>query len=328
MGLKLANNAVSRLSASVSNSDISFALSPGSGVIFPELAEGDWFPITLTDSLGNIEIVRATARDTDILTVLRGQEGTIARAFNAGDRVELRLTNGAIEEIQAAIDGKLSAAGGTVGGDITLSRPATPTTGALFFGNTGLRYLYYDGTTYSFAGAQLTINGGTAWHSGNLNPSAYLPLTGGTMTGNYTIANTSPTITFQDTDWGPRSIHCNSGLIGFLTSGGGWGCYSQNDGTFIASGNIGAYSDRKFKKKITTIKGGLELVERMRGVRYTDRRTKQARIGVIAQEVREVFPEVVGQGVDGLHVDYGNLVGPLIEAVKELGRRVRELEGK
>jgi len=329
MGLKLANNAVSRLAASVSNSDITFALSPGSGALFPSLSAGDWFPLTLTDAAGNQEITKVTARSSDTLTVERAQEGTAARAFGANTRVEFRMTKAAYEEFQTAIANRLPLSGGQINGDLILSRPATPATGALWFGpTTNSRFLFYDGTNYVFNGAQLAINGSTAWHAGNFNPAAYMPLSGGTFSGNYTISNTSPTITLADTDWGTRSLHCNGGLVGFLTSGGGWGCYSQNDGTFIASGNIGAYSDRKFKKKITTIKGGLELVERMRGVRYIDKRTKQARVGVIAQEVQEVFPEVVGEGPDGLHVDYGNLVGPLIEAVKELAQRVRELEAR
>ncbi|MND20852.1 hypothetical protein D3C76_48100 [compost metagenome] len=153
-----------------------------------------------------------------------------------------------------------------------------------------------------------------------------MPLAGGNFTGNFGIYNTSPTVMFYDTDWGPRQLHCNGGLIGFLTSGGGWGCYSQNDGTFIASGNIGAYSDEKHKAGIHKIEEALDLVERLRGVRYIDRRTGAHRVGVVAQEVREHLPEVVGEGPDGLHVDYGNIVGVLIEGMKELSARVRALE--
>ena len=53
----------------------------------------------------------------------------------------------------------------------------------------------------------------------------------------------------------------------------------------------------------------------------------QPGIGVIAQEVEAVFPELVTTGADGIkRVDYAGLVGPLIEAVKELDARVRALE--
>ena len=65
----------------------------------------------------------------------------------------------------------------------------------------------------------------------------------------------------------------------------------------------------------------------MRGVRYQRLDTGAAGIGVIAQELREVAPELVAENDDGLlSVAYGNLVGVLIEAVKELAARVETLE--
>lgn len=78
----------------------------------------------------------------------------------------------------------------------------------------------------------------------------------------------------------------------------------------------------------------LDRVRRLRGVtwewsdprrRRRDRRPRA--IGVIAQEVREVFPEAVITGRDGtLSVDYAGLTAPLIEACKELADRVERLE--
>jgi hypothetical protein len=315
----LKNNAVSRLAVSVSAADLQLSVSAGDGAKFPALSAGQWFPITLIRADGVLEIIRVTGRNGDLLTIVRGQEGTAPLAFSAGDRVELRAT-------AELMNGKMDKEGGVMTGPVTLTadlttyRPAAPTTGAVFLGNSGSGYLFFDGANYSLGGA------GTIWSTSNFNPASYMPLTGANFTGNFGVYNTSPTIMLYDTDWGPRQIHCNGGLIGFLTSGGGWGCYSDNAGTFIASGNIGAYSDRKHKKKISTIKGALELVEGMRGVRYIDRRTGEDRVGVIAQEVRQLLPEVVGEGVDGLHVDYGNIVGPLIEAIKELSARLNRLE--
>ena len=67
---------------------------------------------------------------------------------------------------------------------------------------------------------------------------------------------------------------------------------------------------------------------RMRGVRYNRKDTRLAGIGVIAQELQRLVPEVVFENDDGLaSVAYGNLVGVLIEAVKELAGRVEHLEG-
>ncbi|MFO1151005.1 MAG: tail fiber domain-containing protein [Alsobacter sp.] len=103
--------------------------------------------------------------------------------------------------------------------------------------------------------------------------------------------------------------------------------YLSGSGDLTAVGNVGAYSDRRLKDNIRTIDGALALVERMRGVRYTRIDTDAPRVGVIAQEMREVVPEaVMGDGVGMLAVSYGDLVGVLIEAVKELSAQVRELQ--
>ncbi len=94
-------------------------------------------------------------------------------------------------------------------------------------------------------------------------------------------------------------------------------------GTITASGDITAYSDASLKTRVETISGALDLVRRMRGVRYSRVDTGQRGIGVIAQELREDAPELVTQNEGGLlSVAYGNLVGILIEAVKELAERL------
>lgn len=90
-------------------------------------------------------------------------------------------------------------------------------------------------------------------------------------------------------------------------------------GTITASGDITAYSDASLKSDVETISGALDLVMRLRGVRYNRTDTGLAGIGVIAQELQRVVPEVVFENDAGLaSVAYGNLVGLLIEAIKEL----------
>lgn len=322
----LLNNASSRLAASINTTTLEIALSAGDGAKFPTPSAGQWFPLTLVRNDGAMEILAATARNGDVITVTRGQETTAPLAFSAGDRVELRAT-------AAVLNGKLDKEGGVMTGQLTLAgdlntyRPASPATGAIFFGSGGSKYLFYDGTSFALAGGPLSVNGYPVWTSANLNPAAYMPLTGGNFTGGIGVYTTSPQITLYDTDWGPRYLHADGGLIGFLTSAGGWGVYSDNAGNLIASANIAAYSDRKHKTDIRPIENALALVDLMRGVRYTDVRTEAKRLGVIAQEIREVLPEVVGEGPDGLHVDYGNIVGALIPAIQELAARVRVLEG-
>lgn len=92
MGIKFANSAYATLASGINSSATSITLTTGQGARFPSLAGGDYFFATLIDTSNNLEIVKCTARSTDVLTVVRGQESTTARAFSTGDRIELRIT--------------------------------------------------------------------------------------------------------------------------------------------------------------------------------------------------------------------------------------------
>ena len=93
-----ANNAFGTLASGISDSATSIALTGGDGASFPNPSSGDYFYATLIDTSNNLEIVKCTARSTDALTVVRGAESTTARAYSAGDRIELRLTAAGITE--------------------------------------------------------------------------------------------------------------------------------------------------------------------------------------------------------------------------------------
>ena len=100
-------------------------------------------------------------------------------------------------------------------------------------------------------------------------------------------------------------------------------------GTLTATDNVTVSSDVRFKSNIETIDSALDKVKAMRGV-YFDKHGAEDRrsVGVIAQEMQEVMPEVVvTDDTEDKHlsVAYGNLVGVLIEAVKELSEEVSEL---
>ena len=94
-------------------------------------------------------------------------------------------------------------------------------------------------------------------------------------------------------------------------------------GAITASGDITAFSDERLKSDIETIDNALDKVMNMRGVSYTKQAEKG--IGVIAQEVEKVLPEVVTDG-EYKSVAYGNIVGVLIEAIKEQQKQINELK--
>ena len=102
-----ANNAASELASAVASDALSLTLRTGDGAKFPTPAGGDFFLVTLYQKVGqdeiNHEIVKCTARAGDVLTVVRAQEGTTARAFSVDDPVELRLTAGSMSAKQDGV---------------------------------------------------------------------------------------------------------------------------------------------------------------------------------------------------------------------------------
>ena len=99
-------------------------------------------------------------------------------------------------------------------------------------------------------------------------------------------------------------------------------------GTITASGDIVAYSDERTKENIKTIDNALEKVKNLRGVEFNKIGEERKQIGVIAQEIEKVLPEVVKEhDMDGMKtVAYGNIVGVLIEAIKEQQKQIEELK--
>ena len=96
-------------------------------------------------------------------------------------------------------------------------------------------------------------------------------------------------------------------------------------GTFTASGDICAYSDQRLKRNIKTIDNAVDTVQNLRGVTFE--KSLQPSLGVIAQEVEEVLPELVHTDEDGMKsVAYGNMVGLLIEAIKEQQKQIEDLK--
>jgi hypothetical protein len=103
-------------------------------------------------------------------------------------------------------------------------------------------------------------------------------------------------------------------------------------GAIYSTGDIVAYSDVRKKTDIVTIDSAISKVKEMRGVFYTriDDEESIRQVGVIAQEMNEVLPEAVtyASDIDEYGVKYGNIVGVLIEAIKEQQKEIDELKAK
>ena len=96
-------------------------------------------------------------------------------------------------------------------------------------------------------------------------------------------------------------------------------------GAATFNNDVTAFSDERLKTDIKTIENALEKVSQMRGVTF--KRDGVGGTGVIAQEVQPHLPEVIHDKQEYLSVAYGNMVGILIEAIKDLKKQVDELKG-
>lgn len=95
------------------------------------------------------------------------------------------------------------------------------------------------------------------------------------------------------------------------------------NGAIYASGDVIMFSDERKKTNIKPIPNALEKVLKLQGVTFDKLDDGNRRhTGIIAQEVEKVLPEVVYTAVDGTKsVAYGNMIGLLIEAIKELANK-------
>lgn len=163
-------------------------------------------------------------------------------------------------------------------------------------------------------------------NSGYVTGGPYLPTFGGTMNGNILMGQATSPYTYylqfgDNTGWTFRFMTNVSGTPTTRFS------FADN-GNFTAVGDITAFSDRRVKTNIATITDPLDKVMKLRGVTYnrTDASDSAEKIGVIAQEVLEVLPQVVNQTEDGMYgVSYGNMVAVLIEAVKQQQSQIEDL---
>jgi hypothetical protein len=169
---------------------------------------------------------------------------------------------------------------------------------------------------YSAAASRLQLDmSGNLYTAGNMYPG-----------GDIYFANASSphtgTIRFGDnTGWVFRFQTSVSGTYTTRFS------FADN-GTFTAVGDVIAYSDARVKTNVATITDPLGKVTRMRGVTYnrTDSADASEKVGVIAQEIQQVLPQVVTKDEEGmLGVSYGNLAGVFIEAIKEQQKQIEEL---
>ena len=181
-----------------------------------------------------------------------------------------------------------------------------------------------DGTTIALSSGDLTIDVASDIKLDADDGNIFL-MDGGTIFGQ--LANSSSDFVIKanvsDKDLIFKGSDGGSEITALTLDMSAAGAATFNS-SVTAGGDVTAFSDMRIKHDIETIEGALAKVSDMRGV-YFKRNNGEAGTGVIAQEIENILPEVVQNG-EYKSVAYGNIVGVLIEAIKELRNEVKSLK--
>jgi hypothetical protein len=124
----------------------------------------------------------------------------------------------------------------------------------------------------------------------------------------------------------PVCLQPTGGNVGIGTTNPGFALHVV--GNIYATGTITQASDARLKTRVAPIMGAMEYIRRLKGCWYerVDHEVGRRQIGFLAQEVAGVFPEAVRQEGDRVTMDYGCLVAPVVEGLKETDHTVRDLQ--
>ena len=278
------------------------------------LGDDENFSTTVTNSIAT---KLATADFTSTADTWLGTKdtGDLAEGSNlyyTDARVDARITNAGQTPITGSdLD---------MNGNKVLFANVYPTTGDLPSATTyhGMfAHVHATGKGYfAHAGNWVELANASEVFDGNYNSLTNLPTI---PTNNNQLTNGAGYVT-TDTTYTAGNGLSLSGSNEFTMSG-------SYTGSFTATGDVTAYSDKRLKRNIETITNAVDTVSKLRGVNYE--KDGRNSTGVIAQEIEEVLPQVVHTDADGMKsVAYGNIVGILIEAIKEQQKEIEELKKK
>ena len=256
--------------------------------------------IISSDITGNA--ATATAWDTGRTIELTGDVTGTSGSFDGSGNLSFAVavadnshnhTISNVTDLSTTLSGKLSTGGGTLTGSLKINDEYNLQLGTDATTRTTLR----QGTFSTVSDCFSIVTTG----AGGVNPDAYWSLPGSTL---YIANNINTTIALSST------------------------------GSIVAEGDITAFgtvSDITQKENIVKIEGALDKIAKVSGYTYNYIGNSTPMTGVIAQEFEEVLPQVVYEtklldGTMSKAVRHGNIVGLLIEAIKELKAEIEELK--
>lgn len=145
---------------------------------------------------------------------------------------------------------------------------------------------------------------------------------------NYIWTNARATVTDDNTTNSNYYLTLSSGVSGNYNTA----YISSNKLTFnpssgtLSATNINSLSDERFKSDLSQIQNSLQKVTRLTGYTFNLVESNQPSAGLIAQQVKEVLPEAVGGSEEKLTLNYGAVLGLVVEAIKQLNDKVDVLQ--
>ena len=270
--------------------------------------------IAFSGSTSGSTTLRASAVATGIATLPAITTSDTLVARNTTDTLTNKTISAGSNTISGLTNSNLSGSAGITNANLANSTISGVSLGSTLANLTAGSYISYNsGTTY---------NGSTAI----------------TVSVAATSANTANTIVSRTSsgDFTAGTITCSAvdaTLSGYRVNGTTVIDVSRNlinvvNGNFsgiITCSSVNSTSDINLKENIQTINNALGAVTSLRGVTFDWKQNGSPSIGVIAQELEKVLPELVNQG-EYKSVNYNGIIGVLIEAVKELSAEVEDLK--
>jgi len=262
---------------------------------------------------------RFDANQSSNKTITVSTNGTSSNTSNA---LVLRGSSGEISV------GALSASSASLSGNITAS-------GFLVSGQSG--FLKADGTvdtntyldngniknpqiTFTVSGSGFSIG---ATQSFTLNQSAAATIA---LSLNSSSSNTGNTLVLRDSNGDFSCRNISGTTLNFTNFTGTTVSGTNISGTTITGTDFNSTSDLTLKDNVSPVINPLDLIENINGVSFKWKNTGKSSMGIIAQEVEKVFPELIGTSENYKTVNYNGLVAVLIESIKELKKEINQLK--